>query len=76
MLKEEVRHPETGEIIENFYDDWRPNLGGTVYLRESFGFELHDGDVKINNVFKGPRVDTTDIFTGASWPVWRDLCKP
>jgi hypothetical protein len=72
VLREEVFHPKTGELINDYWDKWKPGLGGVVYLRESFGFQTYDGKVKINNVFMGPRIDTDST----NWQRWRDLCKP
>jgi hypothetical protein len=76
VFKEEVRDPATGELIKDYWDKWKPGLGGIVYLRESFGFMLHDGKVKIKHVFMGPKIDVSEAFMDESWRRWRDLSKP
>ena len=76
VFKEEVRDPKTGELMVNYWDYWRPGLGGVVYLRESFGFQLYEGKVKIKHVFMGPKIDVSEAFMNESWRRWRDLSKP
>ena len=70
IVKEECRHPVTGELVKTFKNEVTGEIEDTIYMCEHFEFALHDGQVKIQNVFR--QVINTDEV---SWQRFRDLAK-
>ncbi len=71
VLKEEAKHPVTGEIVKDAFDRLIPGLDGVITMRESFQFTLHEGKIKIKTVFMGPLIDVNSNM----WKRWRDLAS-
>ncbi len=72
VLKEEAKHPVTGELVKDAFDKYIPGLNGVAYMHELFEFTLHEGKVKIKNVFMGfGDIDPDSV----AWKRWRDLAK-
>jgi hypothetical protein len=71
VLCEEARHPVTGEIVEDAFDQYgTKGLNGVVYMREIFEFTLHEGKVKIKNVFFSP-INTESM----AWKRWTTVAR-
>ena len=70
IVKEECRHPVTGELVKTFKNEVTGEIEDTIYMCEHFEFALHDGQVKIQNVFRQV-INTDDV----SWQRFRDLAK-
>ena len=70
ILKEEARHPVTGELVKTFKNPVTGELEDTIYMCEHFEFALHNGQVKIKNVFP-QRINTDSV----AWQRFRDLAK-
>jgi len=69
-LKEEARHPVTGELVKVFKNPLTGELEDTIYMCEHFEFALHDNAVKIKNVFL-QRINADGMY----WQRFRDLAK-
>jgi hypothetical protein len=73
VLLEEAKHPVTGELVKDAFDKYIPGLNGSALMHELFEFTLHEGKVKIKNIFMG----FGDIDPNSeAWRRWRDLSKP
>lgn len=74
LLYEEARDRESGEVITDYYDDTSaepmPGLDGVCYLRKSFLFKVEDDELKIANIFLGPRL-ASDNPRLATWRKFR-----
>ncbi len=70
VLCEEARHPLTGEIVKDAFDKYEPGLDGVSYMREVYEFTLHEGKVKIKNIFFSS-IDTK----GMAWKRWSNVAR-
>ena len=70
VLCEEARHPMTGEIVKDAFDKYEPGLGGVSYMREVYEFTLHEGKVKIKNIFFSPL-----NIKSMAWKRWCNLAR-
>jgi len=70
ILKEEARHPATGELVKVFKNPLTGEMEDTIYMCEHFEFALHDGQVKIQTVFS-QRINPDSPF----WHRFRDLAR-
>jgi hypothetical protein len=70
VLKEQCRHPSTGEPVKHYENPWTGKMEDTFYMFEHFEFTLHEGQVKIKTVY------VERINEGARpWQRFRDLAK-
>jgi hypothetical protein len=71
VLKEVAKHPKTNEPVEAIKNEITGKIEDTVYMHEHFQFTVHEGKVKINNIFMSD-IDTNSL----AWKNWRNSAKP
>ncbi len=70
VIREEARHPVTGELVKDAFDKYIKGGGGIVFAHAVFELTLIGDAVKIKNTF----LNVIDP-NGAPWQNWRDLAK-